>query len=288
VFEKLINSNGAKKTDTTYAEWKKQINRFGYGVPLGVDLPNEKSGNLPTTKFYNKIFGKNGWRSSSIISLAIGQGEVSATPLQLANTECIIANEGYFYKPHLIKAIGDKQVTKEEYTKRNYVGIDSGYFRPVINGMQAVVERGTGANSRIPGIIMCGKTGTAQVNGKKNNSVFVAFAPRDHPKIAIAVVVESSGQGAWWAAPIAAIMVEKYLKDSITVQPIGHNAQWFMDQNLLPVQAPKAGTQIILPKDSAKKIQTDSGNKPRVPKMPGKNSKPVMAAVLPKKKDGHE
>ena len=116
----------------------------------------------------------------------------------MANVECTIANQGFYYKPHLIKAIGAENVIKKEYTVRNYVGIDSQYFEPVINGMQAVVEGGTARRSKIPGIIMCGKTGTAQVTHGLANSVFVAFAPRDHPKIAIAVVVENSGEGAWW------------------------------------------------------------------------------------------
>jgi len=166
--------------------------------------------------------------------VAIGQGEVSATPLQLANIECTIANHGYYYEPHLIKRIGDKEVIKPQFTVKHSVGIDQQYFEPVINGMQAVVDNGTGASSRITGITMCGKTGTAQVNGKANNSVFVAFAPRDHPKIAIAVVVENAGQGAWWAAPIASFIVEKYLRDSITTRPSGKTVESIINANLLP------------------------------------------------------
>jgi len=241
VFEKLMNHDGPKKTDSTFAAWRTNILKFGLGAPLGVDLNSEKGGNIPTAKFYDKRFGVGRWRSSSVISVAIGQGEVSATPLQLANIECTIANHGFYYEPHLIKRIGDKEIVKPQFTVKHEVGIDQQYFEPVINGMQAVVDRGTGAGSRINGIVMCGKTGTAQVNGKKNNSVFVAFAPRDHPKIAIAVVVENAGQGAWWAAPIASILVEKYLKDSVTVQPEGHSLQWFADQNLLPEIKGKPG-----------------------------------------------
>lgn len=234
VFERLMNHDGPKKTDSTFAAWRTNILKFGLGAPLGVDLNSEKGGNIPTAKFYDKRFGAGRWRSSSVISVAIGQGEVSATPLQLANIECTIANHGYYYEPHLIKRVGDKEIVKPQFTVKHDVGINQQYFEPVIDGMQAVVDHGTGAGSRINGIVMCGKTGTAQVNGKKNNSVFVAFAPRDHPKIAIAVVVENAGQGAWWAAPIASMLVEKYLRDSITVQPSGHNFQWYADQNLLP------------------------------------------------------
>ena len=115
--------------------------------------------------------------------------------MQLANIECTIANHGFYYKPHLIKSIGDKEIIKPEFRVKNYVGIDSQYFEPVINGMQAVVDRGTAAGSKIPGIVMCGKTGTAQNPHGEDHSVFVAYAPRENPKSAIAVVVENSGEG---------------------------------------------------------------------------------------------
>jgi len=215
VFEKLMNVNGARNIDTTFVQWRKNVSKFSFGERLGIDLPNEGKGFLPTAQLYNKKFGVNHWRSNSILSLAIGQGELEATPLQMANIECTIANHGYYYTPHLIKAIGDKQIAKTEYLKKNYVGIDGQYFEPVIDGMQQVVENGTARSSKIPGIIMCGKTGTAQNPHGKNHSIFVAFAPRDHPRIAIAVIVENAGQGAWYAAPIASYIVEQYLTDTI-------------------------------------------------------------------------
>lgn len=215
VFERLMNVNGPRNIDTTFVEWRKKVSKFSIGERLGIDLPNEGKGFMPTAPFYNKMFGANHWRSNSILSLAIGQGELEATPLQLANVECTIANHGFYYRPHLIKAIGDRKITKEEYTQRNYVGIDGQYFEPVIDGMQQVVETGTARSSQIPGIIMCGKTGTAQNPHGKNHSIFVAFAPRENPKIAIAVIVENGGQGAWYAAPIASYIVEKYLTDTI-------------------------------------------------------------------------
>jgi len=263
VFERVMNVNGQKNMHQTYDDWKKKVNRFGFGVKLDVDLPFESAGWVPSASYYDKVFKNANWRSSSIISLAIGQGELEATPLQLANIECTIANRGFYYKPHLIKAIGDKKVIKPEYTKKNYVGIDSNYFEPVINGMQRVVESGTARNSKINGIIMCGKTGTAQNPHGKNHSLFVAFAPRDNPKIAIAVIVENSGQGAWWAAPIASMMVEKYLRDSITVRPIGHTPEWFAEQNLLPEikRVTSPGGAPVKKKDSVKQKKADTALK---------------------------
>ena len=254
VFEKLINYNGAKQTSSTFTDWRNNVGKFGLGTRLGLDMPGEGKGNLPTSKYYDKIYHPGHWRSSTVVSLAIGQGELSATPLQLANIECTIANHGFYYKPHLVKSIGEKEIIKPEYRVKNYVGIDSQYFEPVINGMQAVVDNGTAVRSRIPGIEMCGKTGTAQVHGE-DNSVFVAFAPRDNPQIAIAVIVENSGEGAKWAAPIASFIVEKYLKDSITVRSSGITPEEFINANRLPVVENYSGPKFKAPpstKDTAK------------------------------------
>jgi penicillin-binding protein 2 len=262
VFEKLMNFYGAKNTSTTFTGWRNNVVKFGLGSRLGLDMPSEGKGNVPTSKYYDKIYHQGGWRSSTVISLAIGQGELEATPLQLANIECTIANHGYYYKPHLVKAIGDKEVIRPEYKVRNSVGIDSTYFEPLIDGMQAVVDHGTAFRSKIPGIVMCGKTGTAQVHGE-DNSVFVAFAPRDNPKIAIAVVVENSGEGAKWAAPIASFIVEKYLKDSISVRESGITTQEFINANRLPDLGmydtkPKPKPPV---KDSLKPVKKDSAVK---------------------------
>ena len=262
VFDKLMNKNGPKNTRQTFIDWREDVNKFGFGVKLDVDMPNEKKGNVPTPLHYDKIFGENHWRSSTIISLAIGQGELLSTPLQMANIECTIANRGFYYKPHLIKAIGDKQIIKAEYTQKNYVGIDTEYFHPVIDGMQRVVESGTAANARIPGIIMCGKTGTAQNPHGKNHSIFVAFAPRDNPKIAIAVIVENAGYGASYAAPIASYIVEKYLKGTISKPK--EEIDYIMNENLLPdLQNYKLhGKGKATTKDSLKKTKQDSAAKP--------------------------
>lgn len=288
VFNRVISQPGYKSIDASYLNWKNKVNKFGFGVKLDVDLPNEKRGLVPAPARYDRVYGKNHWRANTIISLAIGQGELLATPLQMANVECTIANRGFYYRPHLIKAIGDKDVIKAEFKEKINVGIDSNYYEPVINGMQAVVERGTAAASRIPGIIMCGKTGTAQNPHGENHSVFVAFAPRDNPKIAIAVVVENAGQGASWAAPIASFIIEKYLKDTLTHRPSGINPQKYMDASLLPpLRGSLAKPKLkLLPKDSLKKIQADS-NKKGIKKDTGKKPKPVfkLAATSIKKRE---
>ncbi|MFD0794354.1 penicillin-binding protein 2 [Mucilaginibacter litoreus] len=305
VFEKLINRNGARKTDTSFNYWRNNVAKFGLGGRLDLDLPSEGRGNLPKASYYDKLYHKGGWRSSTVISLGIGQGELLATPLQLANIEATIANRGYYYKPHLIKSIGDKQVIRKEYTKRNYVGVDSQFFEPVINGMQSVVDYGTASGSKIPGIIMCGKTGTAEVKNHKDNSVFVAFAPRDNPKIAIAVIVENSGQGATWAAPIASFIVEKYLRDSITRRPSGINPDYYINKNLLPEvpgsPAEKARKRLDslrrvrldslrrIKADSVKKAIADSVNQSRIrsaQNIPArKNTDGQLTAMLPKRRD---
>ncbi|TZF82070.1 penicillin-binding protein 2 [Pedobacter sp. BS3] len=249
-FDKLISKSGPKYTTVSFNDWRQHIGLFGFGNRLHIDLPNERPGNVPTQTHYDKIFGKNRWRSSTIISLAIGQGELLATPLQLANIECIIANRGYYYTPHLIKAVGEKQVVKPEFKVQHRVGVDPKYFEPVIDGMQQVVEYGTAAGARIPGIVMCGKTGTVQNPHGKNHSVFVAFAPRENPKIAIAVVVENAGYGSSWAAPIASYMVEKYLTDSIS-RPKAQ-VDYIMNANLLP-ELNKPAKKVVPKTDSVKK-----------------------------------
>jgi len=292
VFEKLVNRYGWKNTDSTYNIWRNNVSKVGLGGRLDLDMPSEARGNLPKASYYDKIYRKGGWRSSTVISLGIGQGELLATPLQLANIECTIANHGFYYRPHLIKGIGDKNIIKAEYTQKNYVGIDSQYFEPVIDGMQAVVENGTAAASKIPGIVMCGKTGTADNSHGEAHSVFVAFAPRDNPKIAIAVIVENSGQGASWAAPIASFIVEKYLRDSISTRPSGLTPQYFMDANRLPdlsTYEQKLKSKPV-PKDTLNKLGIDTSDRKRTIKdtLPGKEkkgSRPHAVAALPKKEE---
>ncbi len=232
-YTRMIDQAGMRPVNA-YKRWRNAVSAFGIGSPLGIDLPGERKGLLPTDELYTKRFKNDKWGSSYTMSLSIGQGELGITPLQMANVMAIVANRGFFYKPHLIKAIGDKKVVKEEYTVKNSAGIDQKYFEVVIQGMSEVVNQGWGTAyySKINNIEMCGKTGTVQNPHGKDHSVFVAFAPRVNPKIAIAVVVENAGFGSTWSAPIASLLVEKYLTDSIS------RPKYYMDRlleaNLLP------------------------------------------------------
>lgn len=246
-YSRMIDHTGLKPS-FAYKKWRDAVMKFGIGSVLDIDLPAERKGLVPTSDYYTKIFGNNKWTSSFNISLSIGQGELGITPLQMANVMAIVANRGYFYKPHLIKAIGEKKIIKEEYTKRNNAGIDPQYFDAVIEGMSKVVNSGSGTayNARITDIEICGKTGTVQNPRGDDHSVFVAFAPRINPKIAIAVVVENAGYGATWSAPIASLMIEKYLRDSIS-RPAYYTDR-LLNANLLPGQ--KNTYKVKVKKDS--------------------------------------
>lgn len=194
-------------------EWNKHITSFGFGNKLGIDLPNEKEGLIPTPAYYDRAYKSTAWKFSNIYSLAIGEGENLVVPIQMANFAATIANRGYYYTPHLVKAIGEDGKPLPKYTERHYTTIDSSYFIVAVDAMQKVVEEGTGQyRAKLADVIVCGKTGTVQ-NAPPlfDHSVFIAFAPRDNPKIAISVYVEDAGQGARAAASIASLMIEKYL-----------------------------------------------------------------------------
>jgi penicillin-binding protein 2 len=195
------------------AEWNKHIMSFGFGKKLGIDLPNEKEGLVPTPEYYDRAYRSQAWKFSNIYSLAIGEGENLVVPIQMANFAAIIANRGHYYTPHLVKAIGENGKPLPQYRERHYTTIDSSYFIVAVDAMQKVVEEGTGQyRARLADVIVCGKTGTVQ-NAPPlfDHSVFIAFAPRDNPTIAISVYVEDAGQGARAAASIASLMIEKYL-----------------------------------------------------------------------------
>lgn len=196
--------------------WHDYMLRFGFGRRLDIDLPNVKSGNIPDTAYYNHWYGKKGWTFSTIYSNSIGQGEVGVIPLQMANLACIVANRGYFYTPHLVRFYGKDSIRDEKYYQRNETGIKPEYFNVAARGMYDVVHGvgGTGHKADVPGIAVCGKTGTAENIGV-DHSVFVAFAPKDDPKIAVAVYVENAGAGGSWAAPIAGLVIEKYIKGEV-------------------------------------------------------------------------
>ena len=198
-------------------QWEKYVRSFGFGSPLGIDLHGEKDGNVPDKREYDLIYGRNRWNWRTIYSIAIGQGEFSVTPLQMANLACIMANKGHYYRPHLVTSIGDKKIVFEDSLFKRETLVDSVHFEVVHNGMQAVLEEegGTALRSRIADVAVCGKTGTSQNPHGDDHSVFIAFAPRQNPKIAIAVFVENAGGGGGTAAPIATLMIEKYLKKSV-------------------------------------------------------------------------
>lgn len=217
-YARMIDGVG-KKPSAAYNDWREAVMKFGIGKDLGIDLPGERSGNLPKSDYYTKNFGNDKWTSAYNISLSIGQGEMGITTLQMANIMAIVANRGHYYRPHLIKSIGEKKIVKPEFTEKLSVDVDPQYFEPVIEGMSRAVNQpgGTAYSVRINGIEMVGKTGTVQNPHGENHAVFFAFAPRVNPKIAIAVFVENAGYGGVWAAPIASMMVEDYLTDTITL-----------------------------------------------------------------------
>jgi penicillin-binding protein 2 len=194
-------------------EWNTHIRSFGFGSPLGIDLPNEKSGLVPNGKFYDRAYGGRPWKFSNIYSIAIGEGENLVVPIQMANFAATVANRGYFYTPHLVKSIGDSGKPLPQFREKHYTTIDSSYFIVAVDAMQNVVQGGTGQyRASLKDIIVCGKTGTVENNPPlADHSVFIAFAPRDNPKIAVSVYVEDAGQGARAAASIASLIIEKYL-----------------------------------------------------------------------------
>jgi penicillin-binding protein 2 len=248
-YARMIDQAGMRPVNA-YKKWRTAVSAFGIGTALGIDLPGERNGLLPKADLYTKRYKNDKWGSAFTISLSIGQGELGITPLQMANVMAIVANRGFYYKPHLIKAIGDKKIIKAEFLKKNDAGINPSYFDVIIDGMSAVVNQpsGTAWYSKIPEIEMCGKTGTVQNPHGKDHSVFVAFAPRENPKIAIAVVVENAGFGGTWSAPIASLMVEKYITKKI------NRPQAYMDRlinaNLLP------GSGNVIKKTDSARINT--------------------------------
>jgi len=218
VFRSIIDNPAYASVEEGFNSWRESVLSFGFGKRFESDLPNELNGNIPTAAYYDKYHGNGRWKSLTIISLAIGQGEILFTPIQLANLAAITANKGFYYTPHIVKAIGEKTNLNKSFGKKHYTNIDPEYYDIVIEGMAGVVLPGGGTARRayIDGIEVCGKTGTAENPHGKDHSIFMAFAPRENPQIAIAVFVENTGDfGGTWAAPIASLMIEKYLKGTI-------------------------------------------------------------------------
>lgn len=211
----MLDNDKYGTTENAFNVWKKDIVSFGFGYRLGVDFPSENRGYIPNAEVYNKIYGHGGWRALTIISIAIGQGEVISTPMQTANLAAIMANRGFYYPPHIVKNIKGARIDPK-YLRKKYTAVDPKYFDATIDGMEMAVLGGTATIAKIDSIRVCGKTGTAQNPHGKDHSIFMAFAPRDKPRIAIAVFVENAGFGATWAGPIASLMMEKYLKGHIS------------------------------------------------------------------------
>jgi penicillin-binding protein 2 len=220
IYRRIIDYAGENVEDGINI-WNKHLKSFGLGDYLGYDLPVGKKGFVPDADYYNYWYKKGGWKSATIVSNAIGQGELLTTPIQMANFTAAIANRGYFIQPHFLKAVSNNSLNKV-YEKKE-TSIDSIHFETVIDGMHQVVERGTARIAKIKGIEVCGKTGTVEnfmkIKGVKtqltDHSIFIAFAPKDDPKIAIAVYVENGYWGARWAAPISSLMIEKYLNENV-------------------------------------------------------------------------
>lgn len=218
VLKNILENRKYPSLEKAFDRWREYVLSFGFGQKLGSDFPGELNGNIPSSDFYNKRYGRGRWRFPTIVSLSIGQGEIGATPLQIANLAAIVANRGYYYIPHIIKASEGVEL-ESKYSERNYTMVDTTLFDSTISGMwRAVNDLGAGgtANSAyVRGLDICGKTGTAQNPHGKDNSVFLCFAPKDNPKIAVAAYVENVGWGGTWACPIASLLVEKYLNGEI-------------------------------------------------------------------------
>jgi penicillin-binding protein 2 len=256
IYRMAVDNRQDRNIRLGYTRWKGYMNSFGMGVRLGLDLPSEDKGLITDTSFYNRLYN-NSWNSCTNVFLGIGQGEMQATPLQMANLMCIIANKGFYYTPHFVKSVeneNENDTLLNKFKIRHEVTkIPDTIYNIVQLGMQDVVDRGTAMGARIEGISIAGKTGTAEnygiINGRreklKNHSWFVCFAPRENPTIAIAVIVENAGFGATWATPMASLMMEKYLRDTLSA------ARWKEVERI-------EGTEIILPIVKMKRRRLDS------------------------------
>lgn len=219
VLKNILENPKYENVSEAVDKWHDYVESFGFGHKLGSDFPAELSGSIPTSKTYNRRYGKGRWNATTVISLAIGQGEILATPLHLANFCATVANRGYYYIPHIVKASPGVDIDPKYY-ERHYTMVDTVHFHKIIHGMWRAVNApagtgGTAAVAHVDSLSICGKTGTAQNPRGPDHSVFICFAPQDNPKIAIAAYVENGGFGAAYAAPIASLMAEMYLKGRV-------------------------------------------------------------------------
>jgi len=219
VYRRILNDPKFEQVEDAFRNWREYLISFGFGTVLETDFMNELKGLVPTVEYYDNIYGKGHWNFLTVRSLAIGQGELGITPLQMANLSAIIANRGFYYIPHIVKEIENEQTIDQRFFIKHYVNIDSIHFEKVVEGMELAVNGGGGSTAwraRMNNIIVCGKTGTAQNPHGEDHSIFIAFAPKVDPQIAVSVYVENGGFGNIWGAPIASLMIEKYLTDSIS------------------------------------------------------------------------
>ena len=222
VLKNILENGRYGSTEEAFDAWREYVLSFGFGEKLGSGIPAELGGNIPTSSYYDKLYGRGRWRFQTVVSLSIGQGEIGATPLQIANLAAIMANRGYWYIPHLVKDSENVSIDPK-YKERHYTLVDTAYFATAVEGMYKAVNGGGSAGgtafaAAVPGLDVCGKTGTAQNPHGEDNSVFICFAPKDDPKIAVAAYVENAGFGATWALPVASLMLEKYLNGEICPQ----------------------------------------------------------------------
>jgi len=228
LYRRLIEADGFDQADVGMDKLHSDLSTWGLGNALGLDLPSEQSGSVPDANLYDGIYGKRKWRSTYTISLGIGQGELQLTTLQMANLAAVIANQGYYIEPHLVKSIGIQSTGKEDIKHdRHTTTMSAAACAVITDGMQGAVDYGTSRSAAIPGISVCGKTGTSQNPQGKDHSVFFAFAPRENPQIAIAVYVENAGWGSTFASPIAGLVMEKYLRGEIS-----REKRWWEDRML--------------------------------------------------------
>ncbi len=219
VFRMILTDPKFESTAEAFENWRKHVLTFGFGNVLETDFMNELKGIIPDSAYYNGIYGTDHWNFLTVRSLAIGQGELGITPLQMANLSATLANRGFYYIPHMVKEIQDQEEIDQRFLQKHYTSVDSVYFEIMVNGMDLAVNGGSGSTAwraKIPDIIVCGKTGTAENPHGEDHSIFIAFAPKENPEIAVSVYVENGGFGNIWASPIASLMIEKYLNDSIS------------------------------------------------------------------------
>ncbi len=237
VFRDFVDQSKFDDAGDGIQAWHDYASQFGLGKPLGVDLPGEDPGLLPDEAYYDKKYPNWRWGSLTVVSLSIGQGELATTPIQIANMMAAIANRGYYIIPHLAKSFATDTVSSmEKYSEKHLIETNKEYFDLVVDGMEKVVSAGTARLAAIPGMAVCGKTGTAE-NAGISHSIFAGFAPKDNPKIAIAAYIENATWGGTYAAPIASLVIEKYMNDSISTPRLAMEKR-LMETNLLDFHAP--------------------------------------------------